>query len=116
MLVVNDEVGNIDKVTNQLQGGMDIEGWAALPWKHEVPDASFLGTLNEDGSVDLLAPILIHKNRPDIQAVGGPSESGWQLHLPGISSQRNIVLVVYDWTTNKFYRKLIPIRTAPHNL
>src|SRR5260370_30461619 len=26
MLVVNDEVGNIDKVTDQLQGGMDIEG------------------------------------------------------------------------------------------
>ena len=116
MLVVNDEVGNIDKVTDQLQGGMDIEGWAALPWKHEVPDASFVGTLNDDGSVDLLAPILIHKNRPDIQALGGPSESGWQLHLPGVSSQRNIVLVAYEWTTNKFYRKPIPIRTAPHNL
>ena len=116
MLVVNDEVGNIDKVTNQLQGGMDIEGWAALPWKHEVPDASFVGTLNDDGSVDLLAPILIHKNRPDIQALGGPSESGWQLHLPSVSSQRNIVLVAYEWTTNKFYRKPIPIQTAPHNL
>jgi hypothetical protein len=116
MLVVNDEVGNIDKVTDQLQGGMDIEGWAALPWKHEVPDASFVGTLNEDGSVDLLAPILIHKNRPDIQALGGPSESGWQLHLPGVSSQRNIVLVAYEWTTNKFYRKPIPIQTAPQNL
>ena len=116
MLVVNDEVGNIDKVTDQLQGGMDIEGWAALPWKHQVPDASFVGTLNEDGSVDLLAPILIHKNRPDIQALGRPSESGWQLHLPGVSSQRNIVLVAYEWTTNKFYRKPIPIRAAPHNL
>jgi len=117
MLVVNDEVGNIDKLTDRLQGGgMDIEGWAALPWKHEVPDASFVGTLNEDGSVDLLAPILIHKNRPDIQALGGPSESGWQLHLPGVSSQRNIVLVAYEWTTNKFYRKPIPIQTAPHNL
>ncbi|HEY3041570.1 MAG TPA: hypothetical protein VGJ66_22740 [Pyrinomonadaceae bacterium] len=51
MLVVNDEIGNIDKVTDQLPGGMDIEGWAALPWKHEVPDASFFGALNEDGSV-----------------------------------------------------------------
>jgi hypothetical protein len=51
MLVVNDEIGNIDKVTDQLQGGMDIEGWAALAWKHEVADASFFGALNEDGSV-----------------------------------------------------------------
>lgn len=116
MLVVNDKVGNIDKVTDQLENGMDIEGWAALPWKHELPDASFVGNLNEDGSVDLLAPILIHKSRADIQAMGGPSESGWQLHLSGVSSQRNIVLVAYDWTTNKFYRKPTPIRTAPHNL
>jgi hypothetical protein len=116
MLVVNDEFGNVDKVTDQLQGGTDIEGWAALPWKHEVPDASFLGNLNEDGSVDLLAPILIHKNRPDIQALGGPSKSGWELHLSGISSQRNIVLVAYEWATNKFYRKPRPIRTTPHNL
>ncbi len=82
MLVVNDKVGNIDKVTDQLENGVDIEGWAALPWKHELPDASFVGNLNEDGSVDLLAPILIHKNRRDIEALGGPSESGWQLHLP----------------------------------
>jgi len=51
MLVVNDEIGNIDKVTDQLPGGMDIEGWAAPPWKHEVPDTSFFGALNEDGSV-----------------------------------------------------------------
>lgn len=116
MLVVNDKVGNIDKVTDQSQGGMDIEGWAALPWKHELPDASFIGTLNKDGSVDLLAPILTHKDRPDIQALGGPLESGWQLHLPGLSSQTNIVLVAYEWTTNKFYRKPIPIQTAPHNL
>ena len=48
--MINDEIGNIDKATDQLQGGMDIEGWAALPWKHEVPDASFVGNLNEDGS------------------------------------------------------------------
>jgi hypothetical protein len=116
MLVINDKVGNIDKVTNALENGMDIEGWTALPWKHEVPDASFVGNLNEDGSVDLLAPILIHKNRPDIQALGAPSESGWKLHLPGVASQRNIVLVAYDWTTNKFYRKPTPIRTGPHNL
>jgi hypothetical protein len=102
-------------VTDQLQGGIDIEGWAALPGKHEVPDASFVGSLNENGSVDLLAPILIHKNRPDIQALGGPLESGWQLHLPGVSSQSNIVLVAYEWTTNKFYRKSIPIRTGIHN-
>jgi hypothetical protein len=47
MPVVNDEIGNIDKVTDQLQGGMDIKGWAAPPWKHEVPDASFFGALNE---------------------------------------------------------------------
>jgi hypothetical protein len=116
MLVVNDEFGNVDKVTDQLHGGVDIEGWAALPWKHEVPDACFLGTLNEDGSVELIAPILIHKNRPDIQALGGPSKSGWELHLSGISSQRNIVLVAYEWATNKFYRKPRPIRTTPHNL
>jgi hypothetical protein len=51
MPVVNDEIGNIDKVTDQLPGGVDIEGWAALPWKHEVPDASFFDALNEDGSV-----------------------------------------------------------------
>jgi hypothetical protein len=116
MLVVDDKVGNIDKVTDHFQGGVDIEGWAALPWKHEVPDASFVGTLNEDGSVDLLAPILIHKNRPDIQALGGSSESGWELHLPVISYQGNIVLIAYDWASTKFYRKPIPIRTAPHNL
>ena len=111
MLVINDEVGNIDKVTDQLQNGMDFEGWAALPWKHEVPDASFVGTLNQDGSVDLLAPILIHKNRSDIQALGGPLESGWELHLPAISSKGNFVLVAYDWASNKFYRKPIPVRT-----
>jgi hypothetical protein len=115
MLVINDEIGNIDKVTSHLQDGVEIEGWAELPWKHEVPDASFVGTLNEDGSVDLLAPILIHKNRPDIQALGGPSESGWELHLPVISSQGNIVLIAYDWASNKFYRKPIPFRTAPQN-
>jgi hypothetical protein len=108
MLVVNDEVGNIDKVTDQLQGGMDIEGWAALPWKHEVPDAAFVGILNEDGSVDLLAPILIHKNRPDIQALGGPLECGWELHLPNEPSQRSLVLVAYEWATNTFYRKPLP--------
>jgi hypothetical protein len=115
MLVINDEIGNIDKVTNHLQDGVEIEGWAELPWEHEVPDASFVGTLNEDGSVDLLAPILVHKNRPDIQALGGPSESGWELHLPVISSLGNIVLIAYDWTTNKFYRKPIPFRPAPQN-
>jgi len=113
MLVVNDLVGNIDKVTDHLQGGVDIEGWAALPWKHEVPDASFVGILNEDGSVDLVAPILIHKNRPDIQALGGPLESGWELHSQDLSSRRNIMLVAYDWATDKFYRKPMPIRIGP---
>ena len=108
MLVVNDEVGNIDKVTDQLQGGMDIEGWAALPWKHEVPDASFVGTLNQDGSVELLAPIFVHKNRADIQALGGPLECGWELHLPNEPSQRSLVLVAYEWATNTFYRKPLP--------
>ena len=116
MLFVDDKVGNIDKVTDNLQGGVGIEGWAGLPGKHEVPDAAFVGTLNEDGSVDLLAPILIHKNRPDIQAMGGPSESGWQLHLPNVSSQKNVVLVVYEWASNNFYRKPVPLRIAPHNL
>jgi hypothetical protein len=113
MLVVDDKVGNIDKVTDHLQGGTDIEGWAALPGKHKVPDASFVGTLNEDGSVDLLAPILIHKNRPDIEAMGGPLESGWHVHLRDVFSQGNIVLLAYEWTTNKFYRKPVPVRTAP---
>jgi len=80
---------------------------AVLPRKHEAPDASFVGTLNEDGSVDLLAPILIHKNRPDVQALGGPLESGRQLHLPAICSQGSVVVLAYDWATNKFYRKPI---------
>ena len=115
MLVVDDKVGNIDKVTNHLQDGLEIEGWAELPWMHKVPDASLVGILNEDGSVDLLAPILIHRNRPDIQALGGPLESGWQLHLPAICSQRSVVLLAYDWATNKFYRKPIPVRTVPQN-
>jgi hypothetical protein len=67
-----------------------------------------VGTLNEDGSVDLVAPILNYKNRPDIEAVGGPSESGWELHLPNEPSQSRLVLVVYEWTTNTFYRKPLP--------
>jgi hypothetical protein len=48
--------------------------------------------------------------------MGGPSESGWQLHLPNVSSQKNVVLVVYEWASNNFYRKPVPVRIAPHNL
>jgi hypothetical protein len=103
MVQINPLIGNIDAIA-RTESGSDLTGWCAFLAARRIPDASFLGALNPDGSVELLAPILQHEDRPDVAAKGGPLQSGWRLHLPPEHAGKPIILLAYDWSSNRFYR------------
>lgn len=103
MVQIHELIGNIDGIV-RTESGSDLIGWCAFLGARRLPDAVFLGTLNPDGSVELLAPVLQHEARPDIAAKGGPLQSGWRLHLPPDHAGKPIILLAYDWSSNRFYR------------
>lgn len=103
MMRRNERIGNIDGIV-QTEAGIDLTGWCAFLDEQRLPDAVFLGAPNPDGSVELLAPILEHQNRPDVAAQGGPLQSGWRLHLPPEHAGKRIIVLAYDWSSNRFYR------------
>lgn len=103
MVRMHQLIGNIDTIA-RTESGSDLTGWCAFLSARRLPDAVFLGAPNPDGSVELLAPILQHQDRPDVAAKGGPLQSGWQLHLPPEHAGKPIILLAYDWSSNRFYR------------
>jgi hypothetical protein len=103
MVQVHEMIGNIDALV-RTESGSDLIGWCAFFDARGIPDAVFLGTLNPDGSVELIAPILQHHDRPDVAAKGGPLQSGWRLHLPPEYAGKTVTLFAYDWSSNRFYR------------
>lgn len=97
-------IGNIDAVV-PMESGSDLIGWCGFLDPRGIPDAVFLGTLNANGSAELVSPILeFHRLRPDIAAKGGPLQSGWHLHLPPEYAGKTVALFAYDWSRNTFYR------------
>jgi len=104
MVQVHEPIGNVDAIV-PTESGSDLTGWCAFLDARGIPDAVFLGTLNADGSAELLAPILErHGLRPDVAGKGGPLQSGWHLHLPSEYTGKTVTLFAYDWSSNKFYR------------
>jgi hypothetical protein len=103
MVQMNQLIGNIDAIA-RTESGSDLIGWCAFLTAHRLPDAVFLGAPNPDGSVELLAPILQHEDRPDVAAKGAPLQSGWRLHLSPEHTGKPIILLAYDWSSNRFYR------------
>lgn len=103
MVQMNKPIGNIDAIV-RTESGSDLIGWCAFLDARRLPDAVFLGAPNPDGSVELLAPILEHQDRPDVAAKGGPLRSGWRLHLPPEHAGKPIIVLAYDWSSNTFYR------------
>jgi len=103
MVQMHASIGNIDAIV-RTESGSDLIGWCAFLDAGRLPDAVFLGASNPDGSVELLAPILQHHDRPDVAAQGGPLQSGWRLHLPPEHAGKKVALFAYDWSSNRFYR------------
>jgi hypothetical protein len=97
-------IGFIDTIT-PTDSGSDLIGWCGFMDARGIPNAVFVGTLNADGSVELIAPILDRQGpRPDVAAQGGPLESGWQLHLSAEYAGKTVTLFAYDWASNRFYQ------------
>jgi hypothetical protein len=103
---IDELMGNIDAIV-RTESGSDLIGWCGFFDARGIPDAVFLGTPHPDGSVELLAPILQHHDRPDVAAKGGPLQSGWRLHLPPEHAGKTVTLFAYDWSRNMFYRSSV---------
>jgi len=94
MLKADKRMGKIDSIFTGADG-IDVIGWCA-PDGERVPDAAFLGTRNEDGSMQLLAPIVE-------RTFAGDKRSKWRVHVSPGSTAQSMTLVTYDWRSNRFY-------------
>jgi hypothetical protein len=63
-------------------------------------DAKFVGRLNADGTVDLVAPIL----RQRLTASG--ETNGWSFHVTTADRTDAVVIIAYDWRKRIFLRSL----------
>jgi hypothetical protein len=104
-VMLNQRIGTVTDV--QINGaGLEISGSVARDSGDLRADTKFVGRLNADGAVDLLAPIL------QSGLIASGATNSWSVDVTTADRSYAVVIIAYDWRKRMFFRSL-PVQVGP---